>query len=297
MNWLVYFFGSGLAFFAGTCLLVSGLSLGWIGKRSIVRGLRRVTVFIGLIFVVLSAAPLPIWYYVLLGVACLSWPVIEGKHSEKLQRIRTFLRLAVLLITLAGVAVEIPWHFMPRIPPADGKRLYIIGDSVAAGTGENSIKTWPALLAKEESIEVVDLSEMGAMVRNAIRKAESVEIGTGLILIEIGGNDLLGTSTAQDFENDLSRLLELLRGKGRALVMFELPLPPFANEFGRVQRRLAAKHQVTLIPKRVFINILTTNGATGDSVHLTQFGHELMSQVVWKLIRPAFRDFSPAGTI
>ena len=39
--------------------------------------------------------------------------------------------------------------------------------------------------------------------------------------------------------------------------MFELPLPPLKNEFGRAQRDLAAQFHVLLIPKRLLIGMIT----------------------------------------
>jgi len=43
-----------------------------------------------------------------------------------------------------------------------------------------------------------------------------------------------------------------------------------------------------LIPKRIFVSVLTTDQATVDSVHLSRYGHELMAATVWSLIRPAY---------
>jgi acyl-CoA thioesterase-1 len=70
--------------------------------------------------------------------------------------------------------------------------------------------------------------------------------------------------------------------------MFELPLPPFYHEFGRIQRDAAGRRQVALIPKRVFLNLLAGQGATLDSVHLSQAGHQQMADLVWELVGPAF---------
>jgi acyl-CoA thioesterase I len=44
------------------------------------------------------------------------------------------------------------------------------------------------------------------------------------------------------------------------------------------------RHGVLLVPKRVLIGILTVDGATVDSIHLSRRGHELMSETVWKMI-------------
>jgi acyl-CoA thioesterase-1 len=70
--------------------------------------------------------------------------------------------------------------------------------------------------------------------------------------------------------------------------MFELPLPPFYNEFGRIQRRLARAHGVALIPKWVLLGVLRGQAATLDSIHLSPAGQREMARSVWSVIGPAF---------
>ncbi len=70
--------------------------------------------------------------------------------------------------------------------------------------------------------------------------------------------------------------------------MFELPLPPFRHEFGRVQRALARKYHVALIPKRVLLSVLAGSDSTVDTIHLTQAGQRRMATRVWRLLSGAF---------
>ncbi len=72
--------------------------------------------------------------------------------------------------------------------------------------------------------------------------------------------------------------------------MFELPLPPFCHEFGRIQRTVAAKHNVTLVPKRVFLSVIAGSGSTLDTIHLSQSGHQFMADAVWQLVEDAFQN-------
>ncbi len=63
--------------------------------------------------------------------------------------------------------------------------------------------------------------------------------------------------------------------------MFELPLLPMKNGYGRAQRQVAARHGVTLIPKRCFVELLATPGATVDGIHLSVAGQRQMAELVW----------------
>ena len=72
--------------------------------------------------------------------------------------------------------------------------------------------------------------------------------------------------------------------------MFELPIPPLYERFGRVQRDLASRHGVALIPKRILLSVIEAADATVDSLHLTQQGQDRMTAVVWALLEPAIRE-------
>ena len=75
--------------------------------------------------------------------------------------------------------------------------------------------------------------------------------------------------------------------------MFELPLPAFCHEYGRAQRTAAAKHDVALVPKRVFLSVIAGNDSTLDTIHLSQSGHHRMADVVWRLVKSAFESRRP----
>ena len=165
--------------------------------------------------------------------------------------------------------------------------MFLIGDSVSAGMRDGEKGTWPKLLAEQHRIDVRDFSRMGATVGSARKQAEGLGAEGGLVLLEIGGNDLLGATDPDQFEERLDLLLADVCRHERTVVMIELPLPPFANRFGMIQRRLAQEYGVTLIPKRIFIGVLTTPGATVDGIHLSPRGHALMAEVMWETIRSA----------
>ncbi len=110
------------------------------------------------------------------------------------------------------------------------------------------------------------------------------------MLIEIGGNDYFERVAPSEFAAQLDRLLTELDRPNRQLIMLELPLPPFYNAYGRVQRELAATHRVPLISKRQFARVVFTSGATLDTVHLSESGHSLFADMVWDHVGALLRS-------
>jgi len=315
MSWVLYLFGSGQALFLGAGMILAAVAMlprvkaGW--RAAALAMLAR----LGLVIVVLSAVPLSYWLYGLAIGVTVVWlwrgrrrrGEREASASRYVNRGNTdepgpivWLRRATIVIWLGIIALELPHQFAPRLEPLGNPPLWIIGDSVTAGLG-SSEKTWPALLP--EAALVHNLAQPGATTGMALKsQANRLPAEGGLVPIEVGGNDLLleDGSTGQ-FERDLDALLLKVCGSARSLeftaspshrtvVMFELPLPPLCNEYGRIQRRLADRYGVRLIPKRVFISVLAGGGATLDSIHLSEDGHRKMAQEVWAIIAPAYNS-------
>ena len=122
--------------------------------------------------------------------------------------------------------------------------------------------------------------------------AAQITPGDHLVLIEIGGNDLLSGVSSAEFGRNLELLLSKLAVPGRTMVMFELPLLPNAIAYGRIQRRLASNYGVWLIPKHYFVEVIGGANATLDGLHLSQNGARQMALLMAKVLSPMLK--SPA---
>ena len=47
---------------------------------------------------------------------------------------------------------------------------------------------------------------------------------------------------------------------------------------------------VLLIPKRIFLSIIAGNESTLDTIHLSQSGHQLMADCVWRILSSGIPD-------
>ncbi len=286
MNPIVFHLISADAYFTGHVLLILCLlTCQQQGRRR--SQLSALCGFIGVIFIALTAVPTSPVVYAVWFCAAVVWIMDRlSKDSRPLQR---KFRLSTIALILAGTAIsELSWRLPLRFDKIGSPALIIFGDSVTAGIGENEAETWPSLLEETTSLKVLDYSKMGATVGSELDDLTEKSLPPGLIIVELGGNDLLGTTTVDEFRTQLDQFLQQLTATGQPVVMFELPVPPFLIRFGIAQRQIAMKHDVQLIPKHIFARVLAGNQSTLDSIHLSQQGHELMAKLVWEQIEHGF---------
>jgi acyl-CoA thioesterase-1 len=161
--------------------------------------------------------------------------------------------------------------------------LFVVGDSLCIGADRPG-KNWPDLLGDLAGMEVRNFSFGGARVETAMANAVRINQDDALVILEIGGNDLLGGTSIPKYRQDLEKMLTLVCRPNRRVVMIELPLPPLFNRFGMVQRALAKSHGVTLIPKQTLAGIISTPGATVDGLHLSNTGHIMLAQSLFAML-------------
>lgn len=280
MSSLLFHIASGHSYFTGITLLLLAVFVS-TRQRSKLRPLWLIVAIIGVVAIGVSSTPIPAWCVVILGLVLFALLLCRFKKSW-----HGWAPWLVAIGCLLLLIVEAPYHLMPEFKPASARSLTVIGDSVTAGVADE--QTWPRLLAREHHLQLQDLSHVGYRTSNALEKAKQQPITSPLVIIEIGGNDLLGGTSVRQFERDLDALLSHLSSENRQIVMFELPLPPFFHRYGEVQRGIAWRHGVQLIPKRVFMSVIADEESTVDGIHLSQHGQNRMARKVWSVVNDAY---------
>jgi acyl-CoA thioesterase-1 len=287
LNLFLYHLASGQAWFSCGLLflLVLGLDLAgaFVARPRLARA-GRLVLFAALVVAAASATPLSLWLAVPLLALCLAYSVVGFADNSRTRRLIS--GCAAGLCVLTALALELPYHLSQPPQAPRPRRVYVLADSLAAGVGVEMM-TWPRRLGALTSIEIRDLSSPGANTRSALtRQLPAVQCEPdpeAWVLLCIGGNDMLGQASAEEFGDNLDRLLAGARGdpeRPRVVLMLELPLIPWAASFGFVQRRLAARHGVVLVPKRVLAGAVLENANVLDGLHLSSAGHECMAQAL-----------------
>jgi acyl-CoA thioesterase-1 len=287
MSAVALHFASGAALFSGAALLaVAVIAVTW-GRHRMLRAAGRLGIALAIFAIGMSATPLPGWLYTLWCAAFGAWLVgrlPRFAHRTKLQNCA----VAVFInCTLVAVAWELVHQLAPEPVRGNWPKLVVIGDSLSAAEFTEGGDPWPTLLARGHNVPVANLAFNGAQAGSAAKKLRGDDVAGALVILEIGGNDLLGATPADVFAADLERLLSKVCRPDNAVIMLELPLPPTYNRFGQVQRRLARQFGIPLIPKRFFAQALAGGDSTVDGLHLGPAGHRKMAYMLWRFVGPA----------
>jgi acyl-CoA thioesterase I len=284
MNPAFLYFASGESLYAGAGLILLAIAVSrYIAQGWLLR-LRNLAAWLGLALMVMACPPFSWIVDAIFLAAFVLWLALSNhwlKWRATYWRPVSTAFLLIVLVTLT--AVEFSHRRMPAIVGVPADHLVVIGDSISSGI-DPRVPAWPIVMQQLTSIPVKNLSRPGAQVIEGPDMAEKVTPDDRVVLIEIGGNDLLGEVPSAAFEKNLDATLAKLAMPGRTIVMFELPLLPHKIEYGEIQRHLASKYGVWLIPKRYFVAVIGGPDATSDGLHLSGVGTHRMARLVQKAL-------------
>jgi hypothetical protein len=231
MSRFALYFASGESLYFGAALLL--LALVTPTKRTWITRARNVLAWVAVVFMVMACPP----FDLIVDLSFLALFVIWVITSNRLSPSQRFIGLqsgskvllAISLVVLS--AIEFSHRTLPTITGVASDHLVVIGDSISSGI-DPRLETWPVILQQTCGLQVRNLARPGAQVSEGLLVARGLTDGDHLVLIKIGGNDLLMGVSADEYGKDLDALLSNLVAPNRTVIMFELPLFPNKIAYG-----------------------------------------------------------------
>jgi len=289
MNALTFHFVSGDAFYTGMCCLLIGAAVIALSSGHRHR-LGSLAILSGWVLATGSAVPHPRLMYLFLTLV--SALVIFGRPkgasgTERSNRDGSPEALPMTVkaswLLAVGSICSATWECSVYARQSEhilrDRPIHVIGDSLSAGINDGRDSPWPVILDQKTAVSVESHAVAGATCRSALKQTGRLP-ESALVIVEIGGNDLLSGRTSSEFSADLETLIKSVISSDRYIVMFELPLPPLHTGYGYAQRELADRYGLTLIPRRTLASVLLSPETTLDSIHLNSTGHQRLADRV-----------------
>jgi acyl-CoA thioesterase-1 len=173
-----------------------------------------------------------------------------------------------------------------------GSQVLALGDSLTQGAGVTPEEAWPNLLAGKTGWVVVNGGVNGDTSEAALRRLPSLlgQHNPVLVLVTLGGNDMLRHVPEQKTIANLEKILILIRAHGAQPVLLATPNPsPMRAVFQNLSapdfyRTLAEAQHVPLIEDAI-ADVLSDPKLKGDPLHPNAAGHVLLSEKIFKELK------------
>jgi acyl-CoA thioesterase I len=197
---------------------------------------------------------------------------------------------------IAGVAVLIlaAWFALrgekvPRVPPVGpGDVIVAFGDSLTYGTGAAEHESYPAVLAQLINRKVVRAGVPGETTGGGLARLESVieEHRPALMIVSLGGNDMLRKVNDAEIKANLRRILQTIQGRGISVVLFGVPRPALITSAAEFYGELAKELNIPYEGK-IVTDVLYRPGQKSDPIHPNAVGYRRMAEAFADLLKKA----------
>lgn len=200
---------------------------------------------------------------------------------------RHLLLLFIAIVLLAGCGKD---DKEAAIPP--GSQVLALGDSLTEGVGVRSEEAWPGLLAARTGWEVANGGVSGDTSAAALKRLPSLleQHSPVLVLVTLGGNDMLRHLPQQETVANLEKMIALVRAHGAKPVLLATPQPSIAGAVFQhlsdpdFYRELAEAQQVPLI-EDAMADVLSDPQLKADQLHPNAAGHALLSEKIYEELK------------
>lgn len=189
------------------------------------------------------------------------------------------LLLVMLLAACGGSRKEAPL-------PA-GSKVLALGDSLTAPHGVKPGEDWPTLLGQKTGWVVINAGISGDTSAGALARLPALldEHQPQLVLVSLGGNDMLRKIPQAQTVANLGRMLDLAKGSGAGAVLLATPKPSIAGAvFNNLSpadfyAEVAKEKKVPLI-EDALPEVLSDTSLKGDQLHPNAAGHALLADKI-----------------
>jgi len=173
---------------------------------------------------------------------------------------------------------------LPKIAPHDV--IVAFGDSLTHGTGASSDTAYPAVLAALTGRTVVNAGVPGDTTASALERLPGVlaEHRPRLVLLCLGGNDMLRKHPASATENNLRLMVQTIRASGAEVALIAVPEPKLFGGAPAFYERVADDMRLPL-EDDVFNEVLKDNRLKADPIHANAAGYRVVAERLAEFLR------------
>ena len=177
----------------------------------------------------------------------------------------------------------------PTLPKLDSHDVIVaFGDSLTHGSGASADTAYPAVLASLTGLAVINAGVPGDTTASALQRLPEVlaEHQPRLVLLCLGGNDMLRKQPESATENNLRLLVQAIRASGAEVVLIGVPAPKLFGGAPDFYARVAEDMGLPL-EQDIFSDVLKDNRLKSYPIHANAAGYRVVAERLAEFLREA----------
>jgi acyl-CoA hydrolase len=173
-----------------------------------------------------------------------------------------------------------------------GATVLVLGDSLSYGTGANVGEDYPTLLAKTTGWKIINEGIPGDTTAGGLERLPNLleQYQPKLLIVELGGNDLLHQTPQAEIVSNLKIILEHAKMRGVAVVLVAIPevsalKAAIGNLSDHPLYESVAKETATPLIKDVFSDVLSDRELKSDQIHANALGYRVVGSEMYKALK------------
>ncbi|MBX3732734.1 MAG: arylesterase [Verrucomicrobiae bacterium] len=197
--------------------------------------------------------------------------------------------LMVLLGGAALVGVMVLRPTAPRLtnfPPSATGPWVAFGDSLTEGHGAEPGGDYPSQLSRRLGIPIVNLGRGGVTTGEGLARVdEVVALRPRVVLLCLGGNDVLRQQSSAEMMSNLDAIIERLHHGGSFVVLLGIRSASLRDRNQKAFDRLARDRQVLLVPD-LLDGVMFRPELMADPIHPNERGYAKIAERVEQRLAP-----------
>jgi acyl-CoA thioesterase I len=191
-------------------------------------------------------------------------------------------KLLPVLLLLLACRSDVPNLDSP------GKTIVCLGDSITAGVGSGPGEAYPELLAARLGTKVINEGVSGDTAAQGLARVDQVIADEPwMVIVELGGNDILRQMPPEETERSLRQILDRLLSARVVPVLVEMDAP-LGGRYREIYERLGDEYHVPVVEDAV-AKILGDRSLKSDTVHPNAEGQKVLADAIADEIAPILK--------
>ncbi len=173
---------------------------------------------------------------------------------------------------------------LPRLAPDDV--VLAFGDSLTYGTGASQGQSYPAVLSGLIGRTVVSSGVPGERTAQGLERLPAVLDAhqPQIMLLCLGGNDMLRKVDAAEIESNLRQMVETATARGVAVVLIGVPKPALLGGTAQFYKTIADEYALPF-EGEILNDILKNNAYKSDPIHPNARGYRMLATALAEVLK------------